>query len=149
MPSAVILILAVFALPVRGQSAANRGRVMWSAFQCATFAEMSGDTVQQKRLFDLGYAAGQGWLSDLKDKKSSEAELREAPIGVRMLLGGPSIDFMIGRIFESAMNDAFDEVVKEDESGSPIFDPAKWASDEVKSIRARTKFRRSNCELLK
>jgi len=38
-------------------------------------------------------------------------------------LQGPSIDFMIGRIFEGATEDAFDKVVKEHNNGLPILNP--------------------------
>jgi hypothetical protein len=55
---------------------------------------------------------------------------------------------MIGRIFENAMRDAYDKVVKEDNNGLPILDPSKWARDELKVIRAKNKYHSSNCALI-
>jgi len=131
------------------KSKPNLGRVMWAAFSCATYAEMSGDKREQERLFNIGYTAGQRFLQGIKDKTVSEADAREAPIGVLMYLGGPSIDFMIGRVFESATGGAFDAVVKTDSKGTPIHNPLEWVNDdEVKRIKAQSRFRSSNCELV-
>ena len=66
-----------------------------------------------------------------------------------MSLGGPSIDFMIGRVFENAMRDAFDAVVKTDSRGTALYNPSEWVKDdEVRRIKARSKFVVSNCELI-
>jgi hypothetical protein len=46
----------------------------------------------------------------------------EVPIGVTMLLAGPSADFVVGRIFENAMGDAFDGIVKKEGMLLPITD---------------------------
>jgi hypothetical protein len=65
-----------------------------------------------------------------------------------MLLGGPSPDFAIGRIFESAMRDAYDEIVKK-ENGL-LLDSTKWVNDEgLRMTRAKTYYLRSNCALVK
>jgi hypothetical protein len=60
---------------------------------------------------------------------------------------GPSIDFMIGRIFEGATEDAFDKVVKEHNNGLPFLNPRDWADGELKATRARNIYRSSNCAL--
>jgi len=122
--------------------------VMWSAFSCATYAELSGDESEQKRLFNLGYAAGAKFLDGINSQTIPEAERREAPIGVLLRLGGPSIDFMLGRIFEGANEDAFDRGVKEDSNGLPLLNPSDWADGELRIAKARNKFRGSNCALI-
>lgn len=65
-----------------------------------------------------------------------------------MYMEGPSTDFIVGRIYEAATNDASDKVVKEDESGFLITDPSKLTEDERKVIRAKNQFQRSNCTLI-
>lgn len=151
--SIVLSLASIFVvIGADGQPAAktpNLGRVMWSAFSCAAYAEMAGDESEQKRLFNIGYTAGQKFISGIRDTSISEADAREAPIGVLMYLSGPSIDFMLGRVFENATQDAFDRIVKMDSGGMPILNPLEWVSDEeVKKIKAETKFRNSNCELI-
>jgi hypothetical protein len=110
---------------------------------------MSGNEKEYERLFELGYRAGTVFLDGVRTKTISEAEIKEAPVGVLWHMTGPTTDFMIGRIFEAATNDAFDQVVKEDSAGVPIFDPSKWADDELRTIRAKNKFQSSNCTLVR
>ena len=126
----------------------NLGRVMWSAFACAAYAELSGDEREQKRLFDIGYNAGTTFLASIKNQTIPETERPETPVGVLLRLAGPSNDFMIGRIFESAMADAFDDVVKEDNNGLPLLNPTDWADGELKVTRAKNKYQSSNCALI-
>ncbi|MCB4757601.1 MAG: hypothetical protein LHV69_11335 [Elusimicrobia bacterium] len=127
----------------------NRGLLMWSAFSCATFAELSGNESEQKRLFNVGYKTGTQLLSDIQRKKLKEAEFKELPIGVQLRLSGPTTEFTIGRIFEGATEDAFDKVVKEDGNGQILIDPSKWADGELRVSRAKKKFQESNCGLLR
>jgi hypothetical protein len=128
---------------------ANTARIMWSAFSCATFAEMSGDKKEQGRLFELGYETGKIFVDGVRTKTISEAEIEEAPVGVLWHVAGPTTEFVIGRIFEAAINDAYEKVVKEDSAGLPITDPSKWANDELKIIRAKNKYLSSNCALIR
>lgn len=127
---------------------ANTARLMWSAFSCAAFAEMSGDKKEHERLFKLGYRAGKAFVDSVRTKTISDTELKEAPVGVLWHMGGPTTDFIVGRIFEAATGDAYDQVVKEDSSGLLITDPRKWADDELKVIRAKNMYQRSNCALV-
>jgi hypothetical protein len=126
----------------------NLGLVMWSSFSCATYAELSSDEKEQKRLFTVGYSRGKQFVAAIENKTVSEKEISRAPLSVLQRLQGPSIDFMIGRIFEGATEDAFDKVVKEDNNGLPILDPRDWADGELKVARARNKYQTSNCALI-
>lgn len=125
----------------------NRGLLVWSAFQCSTFAELAGNVSESERLFLLGYEVGKELLNDLQNGKATESEIRKIPVGINLVLGGPSIDFIIGRIYSQALNDAYDSVVKTDLTGTLLTDPTKWADNELKRIRAKNKFTNSNCEL--
>lgn len=146
---AVVLVLVAFLHATEAQAKRpNPGLVVWSAFSCATFAELSGDVPEQKRLFDLGVSTGRSFLARIEKGTVPAAERQETPIGVLLRLGGPSVDFILGRIFEGAVDDANDKVVKEDSSGLPILDPSKWAAGELKLMRAELKYRGSNCALI-
>ena len=127
----------------------NLGLLMWSAFVCSNYAEMFGDIQEQKRLFDIGYDAGTKFLVGIKNKTIPDAEASRAPWVVLMGLGGPTNDFVIGRIFEAAAEDAHDKVVKTDKNGLPILDPSDWISDKLKVQKADNKYRSSNCALIR
>jgi hypothetical protein len=45
---------------------------MWSAFQCATYAELSKDQKEQERLFLIGVKAGRDFLEALKNGRYRE-----------------------------------------------------------------------------
>ena len=133
----------------QGSEKKNRGRLMWSAFACSTYAEMAGDKKEQSRLFELGYATGKQFLNDIEQEKVSEHELKKMPIGIRFVLGGPSIEFILGRIYSLVVDDAYESVVKKNEHGLLIQDPMHWASDEVATIKAKGLYSNSNCEILR
>ncbi len=126
------------------------GRVMWSAFQCSTYAELSKDQDEQARLFQDGYRTGAEFIEAVASKEISVDEIRSGvPIGVGMNLAGPSADFIIGRIFENAMRDAYDSIVREDSAGMPL-EINEWVrDDEIKEAKARTEYLKSNCELIR
>jgi hypothetical protein len=60
---------------------------------------------------------------------SPEAMRSEVPIGVTMYLAGPSVDFIIGRVFEGAMGDVYDDIVKR-RNGIPL-PSSDWVMDEA------------------
>jgi hypothetical protein len=128
---------------------AKLARTMWSAFQCGTYAEMSGNEEEQSRLFNLGLSAGRDFLDALQNGQIPEQVARsEVPVGVALSLQGPSIDFIIGNIFAHAVSDAFDDIVKKE--NGVLLDPSKWIqSDGIRKIRADTNYNRGNCALLK
>jgi hypothetical protein len=39
----------------------NRGALIWAAFRCSTYAELSGDRDEQRRLAELGYRVGKAF----------------------------------------------------------------------------------------
>ena len=43
-----------FAARAGGNETPNLGRVMWSAFQCSNYAELSSNPGEQARLFNVG-----------------------------------------------------------------------------------------------
>lgn len=140
---------AILVQSARADDAPNLGSIMWSAFSCAVYAEITSNADEQKRLFEIGYATGQKFINGIKDKSIPDSEAKNTPIGVLMRMGGPTTDFVIGRVFEGVSEDVYDKLVREDNSGMPILDPSKWADDELKTIRAENKYRESNCALIR
>ena len=110
---------------------------------------MSGNKREQERLFEVGYNAGRTFVDGVKNKTITETKAKDAPIGVLMHMSGPTTDFIIGRIFEAATEDAYDKVVKEDSAGLPVLDPSKWADEKLKVIRAKKQYQSSNCTLIR
>jgi hypothetical protein len=128
----------------------NAARKAWSAFSCAVFAELSGKPSEQERLFKLGYTSARRFVADMAASPQDESIREGAPVGILLLLEGPSEEFIVGRIFESVTEHAYDQVVKRDSAGKSIHEPAKWLVDEeLKKSRANHLYRERNCELVK
>ena len=115
---------------------ARLARTVWSAFQCSTFAEMSGDKKEQARLFLVGLEAGRDFLEALKSGQiSDDAMSKEVPVGVTLALQGPSPDFILGRIFENAVG---------------ALEISQWAKDDgLKKTKAQTEYGKHNCVFIK
>src|SRR5215467_5958701 len=92
------------------------GNIMWSAFQCSTYAQMSDtlvDKSEQERLHLVGLNAGRSFLEAMKAGQIPEQALRKAvPINVLQRLEGPSNEVIIGNIYAAATGQARDYIVK-------------------------------------
>jgi hypothetical protein len=128
---------------------AKAARVMWSAFQCSIYAELARDPEEQQRLFNVGYEAGKRFMAAVQAGTITEEEAQtNVPLAVGFLIGGPTADFIIGRVFESAAGDAYDDVVKEEASGLPL-KMEDWVNDnELKKSIAANRYLRANCEIM-
>jgi hypothetical protein len=147
---AIVAVTTLFCSSALAQTGnpekARLGLIMWAAFQCALFAELSGNKNEQERLVMVGLKSGRDFLEALKAGQVSRDNLnKEVPIGVTMLLGGPSPDFTIGRIFEYASRDAYDAAVKDDIAAGV----EASVRDALKKTRAMTSFENNNCVLIK
>jgi len=127
----------------------NPGLLVWSAFECSTFAELAGDKNEQRRLFDLGHRTGVAFLTAVASGTAKEEERAQAPVGLLMRLGGPNPDFMLGRIFEGANEDSFDQVVKTNNEGVAVDDPRRWLEGDARVQKAKSEFSKANCALLR
>lgn len=149
MRQVIALIVALLPqISFAAEEDAKAATFMWTAFVCATYAEMSGDREQQSALFERGMTAGKQFFSSVEAGSISEEEYRKnVPVIVSLLAAGPSVDFVMGRIYESAMNSAYDDVVREDMVGRPL--PIdEWNMDEeLKKVRAKLLYQRGNCRL--
>ncbi|MBX4206002.1 hypothetical protein KW795_02290 [Candidatus Microgenomates bacterium] len=116
------------------------GRQTWSAFECSALASHIDKATEAERLFMYGYEQGKKFLEALRAEKIDEKDIsQEVPIGLTLLLGGPSEDFMLGRIYSSAEEETLNEVFK---TGND------FNSDEIQKMIAENKFRDRNCQLI-
>ena len=128
---------------------ARLGRQAWIAFECATYARLSGQSNEETRLSDLGVESSRAFVDAYFSNQITEQEAStEIPFGVMdVLFGSPSNDknFIAGRLFESATSYARDRVMKR------RFRPFnEWIADPslTKSI-AEDRFRTANCALVR
>jgi hypothetical protein len=111
----------------------------WTSFECAVLAEKGKNSEEQERLFWFGYNQGKKFLSALKAGKVKREDIAEVPVGVLLLLQGPTADFILGRVYEHASDAALETVYK---TGDKI------NSDEVQQIIADREFMKRNCKLI-
>jgi len=120
---------------------AAKSRLSWSAFECSMLAEMSGNETEQARLFGVGYDAGRAFLSALQSGRVTQEETRtQSPIGFLMVMGGPSHDFMLGRIYAAAVQNAWDDIQRE---------MGDSTDSELRRLLAVNEFQSNNCTLLR
>lgn len=129
---------------------ARAAQVMWNGWLCSIYAELQGDAMEQGRLFALGYEKGKQFVAAARAGTITPEEGRTiVPMVVGMLMAGPTPEFVLGRIFEAAASQAFDNVVSEDANGMPLA-PADYVHDEELRVSiATTRYMRSNCELIR
>ncbi|MEN5397127.1 hypothetical protein ABE612_06420 [Achromobacter xylosoxidans] len=102
-------------------------------------ANTIGDSAASERLFLHGMAQGQQFLKDMQAGRINSSDIHsEVPIGVLDSLSGPSSDFILGRIFESATQVAFHDF--------KAVGLDKYM-DERRAF-AQAKFTQSNCRLI-
>ncbi len=121
----------------------------WTAFECSQYARMAGEPEQEAaRLFRLGYEKGKRFAESARNTELSEELRSKMPVGVLRVMNGPTTDFILGQIFESATREAYYVVVRGDKSGMSPSDT--WRLDpEVQKTYAGTEYRTKNCALLK
>ncbi|WP_133155097.1 hypothetical protein [Kinneretia aquatilis] len=116
------------------------GRSAWSAFECSSLASQMKDPQEQERLFNAGYKDGLAFITALQAQKIDRKDVSsEVPIGVRFLLQGPTPDFMLGRMYESAQDEALKDVTK---TGQQL------NSDDLQKTLAQSKYTKKNCRLV-
>lgn len=119
------------------------GREVWSAFGCSSWASKVDDSKEAERLFMFGYEQGQKFLGALKAEKIKQEDIsQEVPIGVTLLLQGPNEEFILGRIFENAQEEALNEVFYTN------YDRNNLNPEALQKSIAENKFRDGNCQLI-
>lgn len=121
------------------QDVARLGKALYIAFRCSALAGAMGEREEARRLFEMGYGDGTRFLKAVQGGIVSEADIRSTvPIAVTMRIEGPSIDFMLGRIYAAAEEDALDDV---------ICGETECYDDQLQRSIAGGKYERENCEL--
>jgi hypothetical protein len=116
---------------------AAMGQKLWAAFECGALAEAAGKIEESRRLYKMGYDEGKTLLDALRAGKVDEQARRKLPIAVLLMLdGGPTVDFILGRIFESAMQD----------TSHQLFEASN--NKETQKIIAGQNFAQQNCGTL-
>jgi hypothetical protein len=133
----------VIILPSSAQGSkeyAQLAKASWSAFECSSLASKAGNAGEQERLFLYGFKQGKKFISAVQSKKVNQKDLSsEAPLVMLLLLEGPSPDFMLGRIYESAQDSALKDVFNTEDY---------FNSDEEQKTIAKNRFLKLNCQLI-
>ena len=134
------LFLAAFPTILLGQTSeeyAAMGQKLWAAFECGALAEYADKPEESRRLYNLGYDQGKTLLDAFRAGKVDQQARSKLPIPVLLMLdGGPTVDFILGRIFESAMQD----------TSRQLFEASN--NKETRKIIAGQNFAKRNCGLL-
>src|SRR3984893_8297073 len=102
-----------------------------------TSEEYAAMPEESRRLYNLGYDQGKTLLDAFRAGKVDQQARGKLPIPVSSMLdGGPTVDFVLGRIFESAMQD----------TSRQLFEASNNTG--TRKIIAGQTFAKRNCELL-
>ena len=133
------LFLAAFPTILLGQTSeeyAAMGQKLWAAFECGALAEYADKPEESGRLYSLGYDQGKTLLDAFRAGKVDQHARSKLPMPVLLMLdGGPTVDFILGRIFESAMQD----------TSRQLFEASN--NKETRKIIAGQNFAKRNCGL--
>jgi hypothetical protein len=72
---AMLAVLMVTEQTKSDEAKARLGTLMWSAFECATYASDAEKKKEAKRLFDTGYKAGKEFMAAVESGQVSKEEL--------------------------------------------------------------------------
>ena len=115
-------------------------RLAWSAFECAALASQMDNESEQRRLFQLGYDSAKLFLEAIRDGSVEKQDLTGGvPFAITSRMTGPTIDFMVGTIWEAAIDSALAPVYNED--GKPV-------ASTLWPLYASLEFGEKNCSLL-
>lgn len=141
-----ILLIATLASTgiAHAETASDDGRLArlsWSAYKCVDFAARASKHDAQTRLFSIATDAGRRFIEGVKSGAiTKESVDNQAPIGFLLRMEGPSADFMLGRVYSAASNEAENELM--DACGQ-----CRIGSELLKVIAANL-YHQANCELL-
>lgn len=145
--AATILFFASAALA--SEELARKSVSMLAKWQCATWAEMMGDEEKNVRLQRAGLEDGRKFVrAALSGEVTDEEANRNVPVIVLLTMQGYNEDFILGRLFEAIISDAYSDIVEKDERGLPLPPSEYNIADEHKKILAEEKFHSSNCDIL-
>jgi hypothetical protein len=113
------------------------GQKLWATFECSQWASYADDKDEEVRLFKLGYGQGREFVEAAWSNKLNRQDLSDidiAPSEVQNGLDGPSVDFVLGRIYEKAYHKVSNLVPSDSVSEGKAF--------------SQQRLREKNCRLL-
>ena len=120
------------------QSAVEASRLAVAAWECHISGEGAGYDADLDRLFQLGLRNGILFLEAVEAGKVSPEVTHESVPLYWHLVGGPSNDFILGRLYQSIHEEIWDDLIRNKVSGK-----------EGRELSLSAKFEQSNCELLR
>ncbi len=118
----------------------RNGLVMWAAFSCSAVAANAQSSADQERLLLIGYRAGLAFIRDIQNRRINKHDLdRQVPMAVFFALGGPTPDFMLGRVYAAAEQAAWEDV---DKASSGNLD------QDIRQFHSKNLFTQKNCALI-
>lgn len=131
-----------------GERDVKNARVMWETFKCAAYASyLGGDASDMTRLTERGMETGRTFLEAVQSGSLTPEDATYLPWAVLDAMIGPSRDFILGRVYQSAKTEAEDRVIKLDAVGAPL-PVAEWRTDPAQQrVIARLEFEAANCDL--
>ena len=123
-------------------------KLMTESFRCGTYASFSGRKGSVQTFYEKGLYSGKQFIDAVNSGKiSKETWQKTVPIYIGLVLheGGPSVDFLLGRIFEQATSIATDEVIKRSPSGL-MLPENEWRFDSsLQTVAANNLYEANKC----
>ncbi|MGS1121059.1 hypothetical protein [Rhodanobacter sp. UC4436_H3] len=140
LTAALVLLISPASLAQDSSAYAQMGKATWSAFECSALASKLKKPADQERLFEFGYSQGKAFIAAIKAGKIERVDLsNNVPAGVMWLMEGPTPDFILGRIYESAQSNALKNIYSVGDH---------FNSEKEQELAASNKFSSSNCQLI-
>ena len=121
------------------------GRLGYAQWNCAALATFfDADEQVRADLFRRGYDSLYLLVSAMMEGELQDEDTRNVPIGILWnLTGGPSPDFVLGYLWASMKEDAYDSLEVS------IDNISIGEAEELWAIESEMAFRDANCELLR
>lgn len=123
---------------------AMMSRMTWSTYECERLGLIGGDLNEKQagQLFNYATEQGRSFVNALIANKVKQEDVDSiAPSGMLMVLRGPSVDFILGRVY----------VTVGDYVANDILNPEKNAASfdsKLRKMRAKNEFQKRNCALI-
>ncbi len=136
--------------PSEAAGATDYGRLskfVLESFRCGVYASYAQKKEIAPILYERGIEAGREFIGAARRGKVSDKDFDSAvPMFIGWILqeGGPSDDFILGRIFEQSTSMASDSIIKENDG--VLLPVDKWVLDpELRRSIALNKYESGNC----
>lgn len=116
------------------------GMKCWHGYVCSVLASKMENEKEHERLFTYAYKNGRTFIEAIQNNKITQQDYsNNVPLIVNLNLQGPSVDFMLGRIYEHAVDSALEGVILTD---------GEINDYELQKVLAQGKYEKSNCMLI-